>query len=25
MAMNTTIEPDLHSRSFAELEQVLAH
>lgn len=25
MAMNTTIEPDLHSRSFAELEQALAH
>lgn len=25
MAMNTTIEPDRHSRSFAELEQVLAH
>ena len=25
MALNTTIEPDLHSRSFAELEQVLAH
>ena len=25
MAMNTTIEHDLHSRSFAELEQVLAH
>lgn len=25
MAMNTTIEPDLHSRSFAELEMVLAH
>lgn len=25
MAMNTTIEADLHSRSFAELEQVLAH
>jgi len=25
MAMNTTIEPDLHSRSFAELGQVLAH
>lgn len=25
MAMNTTLEPDLHSRSFAELEQVLAH
>jgi hypothetical protein len=25
MAMNTVIEPDLHSRSFAELEQVLAH
>jgi hypothetical protein len=25
MALNTTIEPDLHSRTFAELEQVLAH
>ncbi len=25
MAMNTTIESDLHSRTFAELEQVLAH
>ncbi|KAJ8135688.1 hypothetical protein OY671_011099 [Metschnikowia pulcherrima] len=25
MAMNTTIEPDLHSRSFAESEMVLAH
>lgn len=25
LAMNTTIEPDLHSRTFAELEQVLAH
>ena len=25
MAMSTTIEPDLHSRSFAELEMVLAH
>lgn len=25
MAMNTTIEPDLHSRSFAELGQVLSH
>jgi hypothetical protein len=25
MAMNTTIESDMHSRSFAELEQVLAH
>jgi len=24
MAMNTTIEPDLHARSFAELGQVLA-
>jgi imidazole glycerol phosphate synthase subunit HisF len=24
-ALNTTIEADLHSRSFAELEQVLAH
>ena len=24
-ALNTTIEPDLHSRNFAELEQVLAH
>ena len=25
MALNTTIEADMHSRSFAELEQVLAH
>lgn len=25
MALQTAIEPDLHSRSFAELEQVLAH
>jgi len=25
MAMNTRIEPDLHSRNFAELGQVLAH
>lgn len=25
MAMNTTIEPHLHSRSFAELEMALAH
>lgn len=25
MALNTTIQPDLHSRSFAELEQALAH
>jgi len=25
MAMQTAIEPDLHSRSFAELEQALAH
>lgn len=25
MAMNTTIEPGLHSRSFAELEMALAH
>lgn len=25
MAMNTTIEHDLHSRSFAELEQALGH
>lgn len=25
LAMQTAIEPDLHSRSFAELEQVLAH
>lgn len=24
-ALNTTIEPDLHSRNFAELEMVLAH
>ena len=24
-ALQTTIEPDLHSRNFAELEQVLAH
>ncbi len=25
LALSTVIEPDLHSRSFAELEQVLAH
>jgi hypothetical protein len=25
LALQTAIEPDLHSRSFAELEQVLAH
>lgn len=25
MGMNTTLSPDLHSRSFAELESVLAH
>jgi hypothetical protein len=25
MAMSTSIEPDMHSRNFAELEQALAH